>query len=64
MTVPITRSLVSGKFTITSANVTAGANIIEVQHRCTTTAAGMGYGVAADLGVVEVYTVVEMWRVD
>jgi hypothetical protein len=39
-----------------------GTKTFEIQHRCETTSATFGFGVAADLGVGEVYTQVEIWR--
>ena len=51
-----TRSLLFGRF------ILAAAKVLEVQHRCVTTRAGNGFGVAANLGVNEVYTVAEFWR--
>lgn len=61
-----TRSLISGTFTVTAGNVAAGQNIFEVQHYCSLTQNNNGFGVTSGVsfGVVEVYTVVEMWRVD
>lgn len=52
-----TPSTVAGQFTI------AGAKVFEIQHRCETTKATNGYGVASNLGGSEVYTVVEIWKV-
>lgn len=52
-----TRSIISGRFTI------AAAQALEVQHRCVTTAATTGFGVASNFSEVEVYTVAEFWKV-
>lgn len=54
---PQTRSIISGQFTIASAKT------FEIQHYCTTTSATNGFGVAANVGVSEVYTIVELWKV-
>ena len=54
---PQTRSIVNGQFTIASAKT------FEIQHYCTTTCTTNGFGVAANVGVSEVYTVVEIWKV-
>lgn len=50
------RSVVSGRFTI------AGSKVFEVQHRCGTTKATDGLGVANNFAVVEVYAEVEFWK--
>lgn len=52
-----TRSFICGEFTI------AGAKAFEVQHRCSTTRATDGLGRAANFGISEVYTIVEIWKV-
>lgn len=54
---PDNRSFVSGKFTITASKT------FELQHRAEQTQATAGFGVGFDLGVVEVYTVVELIKV-
>ena len=46
-----------GQFTI------AAAQAIEVQHICATTRASNGFGVQMNLGVSEIYTTAEFWRV-
>jgi len=51
------RSFIVGEFTI------AGAKAFEIQTRVETTVASTGYGLAANFGVSEVYTVVEIWKV-
>ena len=51
------RSFVVGKLTIASAKT------FEIQHRCQTTQASTGFGIASNFGVSEVYTVVEIWKV-
>jgi hypothetical protein len=56
-TTVVTRSLVSGYFTL------AGTTNIELQHRCTTTRSTDGLGPSANVGVVEVYSVLEIYRV-
>lgn len=50
-------SSLCGKFTI------AGAKTFELQHRSTASFATEGFGVAANFGVSEVYSVVELWKV-
>ena len=54
---PATRSIVAGEFTISAQKT------FEIQHYCTTTCTTNGFGVAANVGVSEVYTVVEIWKV-
>lgn len=51
------RSVIVGRFTI------AAAQNIEIQHRCSTTAATTGLGQANDFGEAEIYTIAEFWRV-
>ncbi len=46
-----------GQFTI------AAAKAVEVQHICATTRASNGFGVETNLGVSEIYTSAEFWRV-
>lgn len=48
-----------GSFVVT----TAGANVFEIQHRCTTTENTDGFGFALSYGTVEVYTRVKIWKV-
>lgn len=50
-------SIIQGRFTIASSKV------FEIQHRCQTTMANIGYGVESNLGESEVYTVVELWKI-
>lgn len=50
-----TASIIMGRFTITASK------IFEVQHRCTTTRATDGYGIAANF-TTEVYTIAEIVR--
>jgi hypothetical protein len=57
-----TRSFIVGTFTVTPAHVTANQNIFEIQHRCTNTYATHGLGNASGFGVIEVYTIVELWK--
>jgi len=49
------RSIISGRFTL------AAVSILEIQHQCSATRAGTGFGVAAGFGV-EIYTDAEFWR--
>lgn len=51
------RSFVSGRFTI------AGSKVFELQHRCSNTNNGDGFGAAATFSVVEVYADVKIWKV-
>lgn len=58
-TVSITvTSVIVGKFTITSAKT------FEIQHRCGTTRSTDGFGKQTNLGLSEVYTVAEFWKVE
>lgn len=52
-----TRSKLYGRFTISSEKV------IELQHRTSSTSNNTGFGGASTLGAVEVYTVVQIWKV-
>lgn len=49
-------AVLSGQFSVASTSV------MEVYHRCGTTQADNGFGVAADLFGFEVYTIVELWK--
>ena len=49
------RSFIIGRFTL------AAQKVLEVQHRCTTTAANNGFGIQANF-TDEIYTVAEFWR--
>ena len=51
------KSFIEGEFTIDASKV------IELQHRCSTTANNIGFGFDATLGVNEVYAVIEFWKV-
>lgn len=51
-----TIAVVRGRF------ILAAAKVLEVQHRCQTTVAVTGLGVASTFGVIEVYTEVELWK--
>lgn len=51
-----TIALVRGRFTL------AAQKVLEVQHYCAATKAVQGFGVAFNIGVVEVYTEVELWK--
>jgi len=59
-----TASTVVGKFQLTAGNITAGANVFELQHRCETTNATNGFGISNSFGGSEIYSVVELWRSD
>lgn len=48
-------SVIVGFFTLTSSKV------LEIQHRCETTLANTGFGIAANFGI-EVYTTAEFWK--
>lgn len=52
-----TPSFVRGRFTI------AGAKTFELQHRCTSSNADDGFGIAVNVGVTEIYADVMIWRV-
>jgi hypothetical protein len=52
----MTRSAVSGRFTI------ATSKTFELQHQCQTTCLTSGFGVASNLGVIEVYAEIEFWK--
>lgn len=39
-----------------------GSTVFELQHRCTTTNTGDGFGIAGSFGGVEVYSVVEIYK--
>lgn len=52
----VSRSLISGQVTI------AAGKVFEVRHRCATTKADDGLGKAANFGVSEIYTQVEIWQ--
>ena len=51
------RSFINGRFTI------AAQKTFEIQHRCTNTKSTTGFGDAANVSVIEVYTDVMIWRV-
>lgn len=53
----MTDSILYGIFTITVNSV------LEIQHRCATTSAGTGFGTQNTLGVNEIYTTAEFFRV-
>lgn len=53
----VTRSFIKGRFTI------AGAQNVEIQHRCQTTFADVGLGQANSFGEVEIYTIAEFWKI-
>ncbi len=52
-----THSFIRGKFSI------AGSKVLEVQHKSTATMNTYGFGLAGGSGEVEIYTVVELWKV-
>lgn len=52
-----TRSFVRGRFTI------AAQKVFELQHQCGTTVSTVGLGTAVNVGVVEVYSTVRIWKV-
>jgi len=49
------RSFIAGRFTL------AGAHVLEVQHQCSQTVAGAGFGSACHF-TEEIYTIAEFWR--
>ena len=53
----VVRTEIVGQFTIASAKA------FEIQHYCTATQATNGFGVAMGVGVSEVYTIVELWKI-
>ena len=53
-----TSSIITGMFTITLES------IFEIQHRCESSKATDGFGVACNFGIDEVYTIAEFWRKD
>ncbi len=53
-----TRSTASGQFTI------GVSKAFQVHHRCTVTGTTYGFGVNAGLGVPEVYTTCEFWKIE
>jgi len=52
-----TRSVIVGSFTI------AAATVFEIRHQSIATRAGNGFGEATNVGVSEVYTIAEFWRI-
>ena len=52
-----TQSFVQGRFTLSVTSV------LELQHRCSVTLATTGFGVESNFGVIEIYTVVRIWKV-
>ncbi len=50
------RSIIQGRF------ILASASALEIQHICSSTFATQGLGVAGALGVSEVFTISEFWR--
>lgn len=51
------RSVVNGRFTLASTAT------LELQHECNATASTTGFGAAVNVGVVEVYAEVMIWRI-
>jgi hypothetical protein len=49
-------SIIQGSFTL------ATAHALEIEHRCSTTNAGDGFGIAGNF-TTEVYTVAEFWKI-
>lgn len=49
-------SIIVGPFT------TDGTKVFQVQHECSATGYSYGFGVAANFGLVETYTIAEFWR--
>lgn len=54
----VTRSVIKGIITI------AAQKIFELRHRCDTTRATNGYGLACNFGVDEIYSIVKIRRID
>lgn len=52
-----TSSTVLGQFTI------AGSKAFEIKHQVQSSLSSVGYGIASNVGVSEVYTIVEIWKV-
>jgi hypothetical protein len=50
------RATIEGEFTI------AASQALELQHRCQSTTANEGFGLAMSFGVTEVYAVIEFWK--
>ncbi len=50
-------AMVTGRFTISAQKT------FEIQHRCQTTSATLGFGVAKDMSETNVYTDVQIWKV-
>lgn len=53
----VTDSTIQGRFTISAQKT------FEIQHRCTITNAGTGFGLDATYDEVEIFTVAEFWKV-
>jgi hypothetical protein len=53
----VNASFITGRFTLASAKA------VSVEHQCATTRATDGFGVAANLGEIETYTVARFWKV-
>ena len=51
-----TRSFVSARFTI------GASKAFELQHRCSTTYATIGFGRTTDFGAIELYTLIEIYK--
>lgn len=49
-------SFIEGRFTI------AAPKVLELQHRCTATLANVGFGIASNFSVIEVYSCIEFWK--
>lgn len=50
-------AMVTGRFTISAQKT------FEIQHRCQSTSATLGFGVAKDMSETNVYTIVQIWKV-
>ena len=50
-------AMVTGRFTISAQKT------FEIQHRCQTTSATLGFGVSKDMSETNVYTDVQIWKV-
>ncbi|NTW31065.1 MAG: hypothetical protein HGB12_00250 [Bacteroidetes bacterium] len=55
------RSIINGYFTVTDTS--ANKNVFQILHRCTTTKSTDGFGLAANLGTNETYTICEIEKI-
>ena len=58
-----TNSYVIGKFQLTASDISNGYNIIELQHQCTATQSGDGFGGLCSFSD-SIFSIVELWRSD